>query len=258
MNFTPTFILPLLLLLCGPGACACEEETAELPESPSATEQATQNAARKKVDFRLLAQKSKVFRDLATTDRPLSPKQKFQLAVNESLSLAAVGGALFSASLSQARDALPGYGQGAEGYGKRFGAAMATSTSTQFLGTFALATAFRQDPRFFVSGNGSLSQSVRYGLRRVIITRTDARGEAVNWSGLMGPMAAQGLANTYLPDTERTAGKTFLRYGTYLGLRAGVNVAKEYWPTIFKSLMKVREKKAGSSLQTSAAGVAVH
>jgi hypothetical protein len=67
----------------------------------------------------------------------------------------------------------------------------------------------------------------------------------LNTSGLLRPLAAQGLANTYLPDEERTAGRTLQRYGTYLALRTGVNLAKQYWPTIFKSLTKAKQKKKG-------------
>jgi hypothetical protein len=192
-----------------------------------------------------------MFPDLAASDKPLSTKQKLQLSVSESLSLAAVGGAAFSAGLSQARDSLPGYGQGAEGYGKRFGAAIATSSSTQFFGTFLFASAFGQDPRFFVRQNSTLRQSIRSGLRRLVITRTDQGGERLNTSGLMGPMAAQALANTYLPDEERTAGRTFQRYGTYLALRAGVNIAKQYWPTIFKGLTKGKRKENRAGLPKS-------
>jgi len=213
------------------------------PDAPSASATAVKKTPRRPFDFKLLMKRSKVFPDLARDDEPLTPGQKWKLSVNESLSLAAIGGAVFSAGLSQARNALPGYGQGAEGYGKRFGAAMATSSSTQFFGTFLFASAFGQDPRFFVRANSGIRESVRYALRRVVITRTDQGGEVVNTSGLIGPLAAQTLANTYLPDSERTAGRTFQRYGTYVALRAGVNLAKQCWPSVFKGLMKGRRKK---------------
>lgn len=238
----------LAIFLVGMGfACsgAAQTNDVSLPDAPSTIVAPKKESAKKAFDFKLLVQRSKVFPDLATNEEHLSAKQKLQLSVNDSLSLAAVGGALFGAGLGQARDNLPGYGQGAQGFGKRFGAAMGTSASTQFFGTFLFATAFGQDPRFFVRGNLSLRQSLVYGLRRTVITRTDQGQETLNTSGLLGPLAAQGLANTYLPDEERTAGRTLQRYGTYLALRTGVNLAKQYWPTIFKSLTKAKQKKKG-------------
>jgi hypothetical protein len=49
-------------------------------------------------------------------------------------------------------------------------------------------------------------------------------------------LGAEGLANTYLPDAERTTGKTFERYGIQMAIIAGGNIAKEFWPAIFKTL----------------------
>jgi hypothetical protein len=70
----------------------------------------------------------------------------------------------------------------------------------------------------------------------VFVIPTDAGNEHFNWPGTLGPMAAEGLANTYLPDSERTVGKTFARYGVRVGFGAVNNLLKEYWPTIFKNL----------------------
>ncbi len=243
--------LPVRLVLFLVGtlfACSGVAQTNDaLPDAPSTVATQKKRNSRKPLDFKLVVSKSRVFPDLAMNVQRLSAKQKLQLSVNDSLSLAAVGGALFSAGLGQARDNLPGYGQGAEGFGKRFGAAMGTSASTQFFGTFLFATVFEQDPRFFVRENLSLRQSLVYGLRRTLITRTDQGQETLNTSGLLGPLASQGLANTYLPDDERTAARTFQRYGTYLALRTGVNLAKQYWPTIFKGLTKAKQEKKGGA-----------
>jgi hypothetical protein len=224
-------------------ACLVAAQAVEVsvPDAPSATVTPERQNSRK-LDFKLLVHRSRVFPDLATNSEHLSVKQKLQLSVNDSLSLAAVGGALFSAGLGQARDNLPGYGQGAEGFGKRFGTAMGANASAQFIGTFLLATAFRQDPRFFVQENPSLRQSIVYGFRRLVVTRTDGGQETLNTSGLLGLLAAQGLANAYLPDQERTAARTFRRYGISLALRAGANFAKQYWPKIFKSLANSSQK----------------
>jgi hypothetical protein len=113
---------------------------------------------------------------------------------------------------------------------------VASGTSSHLFGTFLLASALRQDPRYFVKLHGSTSSRVIYALRRAVVTRTDTGGEAVNWSGILGSLMAEGLANSYLPDAERTTGKTFSRFGIRIGFSMASNVVKEYWPTIFKGL----------------------
>jgi len=87
-----------------------------------------------------------------------------------------------------------------------------------------------------VLAHGSFSQRIAHALTRVVVTPTDAGGRTLNVSGLLGPLGAEGLANTYLPDAERSAGQTFERFGTQLAVIAGSNVAKEFWPLIFKTL----------------------
>jgi hypothetical protein len=113
---------------------------------------------------------------------------------------------------------------------------MASGASSHLFGTFLLPAMLRQDPRYFVKFYGSTGDRVTYALRRVVVTRTDRSREAFNWSGVIGALLAESLANSYLPDGERTTGKTFTRFGIRMGFSAASNIVKEYWPTIFKSL----------------------
>jgi hypothetical protein len=99
-----------------------------------------------------------------------------------------------------------------------------------------LPALLHEDPRYFVKLNGGFRARAGYALRRALVIRTDAGKETFNWPGTLGPLAAEGLANTYLPDSERTVGKTFERYGIRIGFSAANNLLKEYWPTIFKRL----------------------
>jgi len=98
----------------------------------------------------------------------------------------------------------------------------------------------RQDPRFFVPNNPNFWQAVTYSLRRVVITRTDSGADTVNSSGLLGPLAGEGLANSYLPIESRTLGNTFIRYAGDMGWRVSGNLLRAYWPTITKHVLSHR------------------
>ena len=148
---------------------------------------------------------------------------------------ALIGSAL-GAAINQARDSWPGYGQGWNAYGNRFGATLALNASTDMFGTFLLPSVLHHDPRYFVLADGNFSQKIGHALKSVLVTRTDAGGRALNVSGILGPLGAEGLANTYLPDGERSAGQTFERFGIQIGVIAGGNIAKEFWPMISKRL----------------------
>jgi hypothetical protein len=127
-----------------------------------------------------------------------------------------------------------------DGYGKRFGSYMARTASNSFFGTFLFATLFRQDPRFFVRSEPTFWQAVEYSLHRIVITRRDSGEDTVNSSGLLGPLAGEGLANTYLPMQDRTLGNTFVRYTSDIGLRVAGNVLRQYWPTLSKRLLPAK------------------
>jgi hypothetical protein len=152
-----------------------------------------------------------------------------------------MGAAAISAAYGQAIDSPSGYGQGADGYGKRFGAGLARDASDNLFGTFMLASLLHQDPRFYVRKNLSFKQSVNYSFQRVIFTNSDAGEKEINYSGLISPMMAEALANTYYPDENRTVGSTLTRYASDLGWRFGGNLLRQYWPSINKRLRLVPE-----------------
>jgi hypothetical protein len=185
-----------------------------------------------------ISRRSIFFPDIATTEGPLSAGEKFKLFAANSTSPGTFAAAAFGAGIGQAEDSPEGYGQGAEGFGKRFGASMARNASSEFFGTFLLASILSEDPRFFPQANPTFGGSVKYSLTRVVVTRSDDGRNVVNWSGLVGPAMAEGLANVYWPEEERTASKTLERYGLDLATRAGFNMFRNYWPVFFKKLRR--------------------
>ena len=94
----------------------------------------------------------------------------------------------------------------------------------------------RDDPRFYPQYHPSFWGSIKYSATRLFVTRTDAGNETVNLPRLIGPLAAETLANVYLPTSEQTGAKTAQRYGTDLAWNFAGNMFKNYWPTIFHKL----------------------
>src|ERR1700760_2814731 len=86
---------------------------------------------------------------------PLTPNLKFRLAWKSSVdpvTFAAVGAV---AGFEQAGNRWGAYGQGAQGYAKRFGASYADVVTGTFIGSAILPTLLKQDPRYFYNGKGS-------------------------------------------------------------------------------------------------------
>jgi hypothetical protein len=234
-----------------------QSQTSSKPDAPSTSQaqanQRTMNPVQSGAElFSFLSRKSRVFPNIATNPGPLKAEEKFKLAANNSVALSSWIAAGLSAGINQARDEPAGFGQGGEGYGKRYGAAMARRASSQMFGTFLLASALHQDPRFFVRNDLNFGGSIKYSIRRVFITHSDSGDRVFNWSGLMGMLMSEGLANAYYPDNDRTAGNTFSRFGYDMLGNAGGNLLREYWPRITHKLkLMPQQTSAGTASGTS-------
>jgi len=225
------------------GSLAQQTEPCTVPDAPPASAAPKQTEPQRsnpvqsgKAFFQLLQRKSVVFPDLATDEGVLNSWQKFQLAANNSVSVATISTALIASSFSQTTESLPGFGQEWGGYGKRFGGDMARSATNNFFGTFLIASALHQDPRFYVRKNLSFGQSVKYAAVRLVITRSDSGKQAANYSGMLGTLASEALANTYYPEGSRGVSNMFIRYASDMGWRLGGNMLRQYWPKINKRL----------------------
>ncbi|MFZ1132030.1 MAG: hypothetical protein WBV31_07630 [Terriglobales bacterium] len=240
----------LLALGVSPRVCAQETPQTQPSPSPAARPPADQApAAPSRIPpvalYNLLQKKSIVFPDIAYSTDRLSPGQKFELFVDNSISVDSVTWAALGSAVGQADDSPTGFPQGWEGYGKRFGADMARQASGEFFGTFLLASAMHEDPRFYAEINPSFLHAVKYSVQRVFIMRNDDGREVVSWSRLGGPLLAEGLANVYYPDRNRSVGDTLFRFGLDLASRAGGNMLREYWPTVLRKVTRTSKTMTG-------------
>lgn len=160
---------------------------------------------------------------------PLTAKQKFQLALRSSVDPVTIGFAGALAGLGQAEDNLSGYGQGAQGYGKRFGAQYADTVSGNFLAGAAFASLFRQDPRYFWKGSGTAPSRFLWAVKQTIICRGDNGKWQPNISSFAGNLTAAGIANFYYPDTDRKGfGLIATNFATGYAYGAVGNLVQEF------------------------------
>jgi hypothetical protein len=194
--------------------------------------------------YTFLQSKSIVFPDIALSSERLSPGQKFQLFVDNSVALDTITYAILGSAIGQADDSPTGFGEGGDAYAKRFGSSMARQASSEFFGTFILASALHEDPRFYAEIHPTFFHAVKYSFQHVFIMRSDDGRDVVAWSKLGGPLLAEGLANAYWPDRNRTVGDTLFRYGLDLAAKAGGNMLREYFPVFYAKVRHARPSPA--------------
>jgi Carboxypeptidase regulatory-like domain len=160
---------------------------------------------------------------------PLDMKQKFNLAWRTVIDPVTFGLAGFTAGAEQAANEYSGYGQGAEGYGKRFGAAYADDAISTFLGSALLPSLLRQDPRFFFKEHGSKASRALYAIAASVICKGDSGRWQPNYSSFGGSLAAGAISNLYYPNRNRTdVATTFANTAIGVGETAGENLLEEF------------------------------
>jgi hypothetical protein len=160
---------------------------------------------------------------------PLNAKQKFKLAwktVTDPVTFGVVG---VIAGVQQAQNHFAGYGQGFEGYAKRYGAGYADTVSGTFIGSAILPSLLKQDPRYFYKGTGGTPARIRYAIANAVICKGDNGRWQVNYSNILGNLAAGGLSNLYYPSQDRDGAElTFENAAIGIGATAFANLMEEF------------------------------
>ena len=159
---------------------------------------------------------------------PLTPKQKFELAgktLVDPVTFALTGAV---AGIQQANNTFGGYGQGAQGYAKRYAASYADTVTSTLIGSALLPSLLKQDPRYFYKGTGSKRSRFLYAVANSVICKGDNAKWQPNYSSILGSLAAGGISNSYYPANDRGAGLTFENTLIAIGATAAANVLQEF------------------------------
>ncbi len=160
---------------------------------------------------------------------PLTAKQKFELAWKATIDPVNFALTGVIAGIEQSQNAFSGYGQGAQGYAKRFGASYADGVTGTFIGGAILPSLLKQDPRYFYKGSGTRRSRVLYALANSVICKGDNGRWQPNYSSILGGLAAGGISNLYYPEKNRDGVElTFENALIGIGATAATNLLQEF------------------------------
>jgi hypothetical protein len=142
---------------------------------------------------------------------PLTAKQKLELTAKTWFdpSSFVIGGAI--AGIWQAENTHKGFGQGAQGYAKRYGASFADYGTSLLLQNVVTTTIFKQDPRYFYKGTGTNRERAWYAIRSTFVCRGDNRKFQFCYSGVVNRLGTGFVTNYYYPASDRDRTGTILQ-----------------------------------------------
>lgn len=159
---------------------------------------------------------------------PLNPRQKYELALKTLIDPVSFVLNGVSAGIQQATDQYA-WQQGMVGYSKRYAADYGTFLTADFFTNAALPVLFHQDPRYYYRGTGSVPSRAGYAIANAVMCKGDNGHWQVNYSGILGAIAASGISNAYYPAVNRSgAGLTFEGAAIGTGFAAVANLIQEF------------------------------
>lgn len=186
---------------------------------------------------------------------PLSPSQKFSLFFKSATDPWPFLLAGVISGIGQADDSLPEYGQGAQGYAKRYGAAYSDAFIGNFFGNAVLPIMLHEDPRYFQKGTGSAASRFLWAASSTVWCKRDRGGWGPNYANIGGNLIGSAISNVYYPASDRTVTDTITRgLTTSAEGIVGAEVI-EFWPDLVRRhRRKQAEKLARQAAQKDAQG----
>jgi hypothetical protein len=221
---------------------ATAQSGSQTPPAPSKTPPLTPEEQRKKAQQQLEQEEhQRVWAVVATFNTtanqeaiPLSTGQKYQLFFKSAMDpwpflLAAV-----LAGTNQAQNSFPEWGQGAQGYAKRFGASYGDYFIGNFLGNAVLASALREDPRYYQKGTGSYTRRALWAASGTVWCKRDNGTWGPNYANFVGNLMGASVSNVYYPASDRTVGGTISRGLSVTAQGIIGSEVIEFWPDIMR------------------------
>jgi hypothetical protein len=160
---------------------------------------------------------------------PLSPKQKFELSWKFAADPVSFGITAIIAGVQQGENSFSGFGQGTEGYAKRYAASYANFITGTFISSAILPVVLKQDPRYFYKGTGTRRSRILYAIANAVVCKGDNGNWQPNYSAILGGLATGAISNLYYPAQNRNGvGLTFENALTGIASAAGSNIIEEF------------------------------
>ncbi len=159
---------------------------------------------------------------------PMLAQQKLQLGLRSVLDPVSFLSVAGIAGAEQYENIFPSYGSGFEGYGKRYGAALANHVASTMLGRAVFPSIFHQDPRYFYKGKGSIKSRAFYAVAAAVIAKGDNGHWQPNYSRVLGNFSAAAISNLYYPAADRGGSLVLLNGLAATGGDAFANLIREF------------------------------
>ncbi len=162
---------------------------------------------------------------------PMTAHEKFRYYLRTTYGPASFGYTFAGSWINQARDNVPEWGQGMDGYAHRFGSSFGQKMIKNTI-RLGLVDMMHEDPRYFASNRSGVWNRTKYAIGQTFVSHKDSGGTRFAYSRLIAGFSASYLAHQWYPDNYHTTGDYLSGGAISFGLDVAKNVWSEFWPDV--------------------------
>lgn len=166
-----------------------------------------------------------------TTFEPLTPGQKVKRRALRLIEPVTLFSSAAGAGIEQLRNVPPEWGQGAEGYARRFASAEGFTAAHNGV-ALGFDLAFHLDPRYHRLPQGGFRPRLWNAVSQTFLAYKDSGGRMINVSEIGGNFGAGFISNTWEPKGYNSTGDALVRGALGLAYHTARNVAREFLPDV--------------------------
>src|SRR4051794_6403046 len=166
------------------------------------------------------------------TYEPLNERERVQLYLKSLVNPVSILSSSVSAGIGQWRDRPEEWGQGGEGFGRRFASSFAGHIVRQSI-TLGVSSVLHEDNRFVRMGPGNSTTSrIRHALVTTFQARHDDGSWHVSYSKIAGLTGSAFISRAWQPPSSDGWGGAASSIGVNTAVGAGFQVAREFLPDL--------------------------
>jgi hypothetical protein len=168
--------------------------------------------------------------------RPLTPRQKGELAVRGIIDPFNVITIVGSSGINVAADSHTAYGPGLKGWGRLTGYSFLEDATGAFFGTFLIPSLAEEDPRYHRMPGKPIPQRFLHAVAHTVLSQHDDGSPMPNYATLLTYPIGNELANLYVPGIQPNATATAKRIVLGYASDPIGNLIGEFLPDVAKHI----------------------
>lgn len=144
---------------------------------------------------------------------------------------------LAGAGIKQARDSVPEWGQGMEGYGRRLASSFGHKIIKRNI-QFVAGSLLHEDPRYFCSGSEGIWRRSLYAAGRTFVSNKDGGGVRPGYSKFIATFGGAYISRQWYPERKRKMSEYLTSTAISIGVDMAKNVFNEFWPDLQRMMRR--------------------